>query len=150
METTQKTPFLGSVFMPIAHSHDAVTERYPTKYTRSVKVQISSGMNDVIDVLCTLLLRKYPSIDPVYEYTVLCFYQPLAARSWGGSRRSLLGTFVTFGTSPPQRPLSPQESLSGLSDFQKFLVFQIFSDIFRLQTSKPAISSIYYNYPCLS
>ena len=46
--------------MPIAHSHDAVTERYPTKYTRSVKVQISSGMNDVIDFICTLPLRKYP------------------------------------------------------------------------------------------
>ena len=27
-------------------------------------------MNDVIDVICTLLLRKYLSIDAVYEYTV--------------------------------------------------------------------------------
>ena len=26
-------------------------------------------MNDVIDVICTLLLHKYPSIDAVYEFT---------------------------------------------------------------------------------
>ena len=44
------------------------TERYPTKYTRSVKVQILSGMNDVIDVICTLLLSS--SIDAVYDCTV--------------------------------------------------------------------------------
>ena len=29
-------------------------------------------MNDVSDVICTLLLCKYPSIDAVYEYTVPC------------------------------------------------------------------------------
>ena len=29
-------------------------------------------MNDVIDVICTLLLRKYLSINAVYEYTVPC------------------------------------------------------------------------------
>ena len=27
-------------------------------------------MNDVTDVICTLLLCKYPSIDAVYEYSV--------------------------------------------------------------------------------
>ena len=35
------------------------TERYLTKYTRSVKVQITSGIDDVSDVICTLLLCKY-------------------------------------------------------------------------------------------
>ena len=29
-------------------------------------------MNDVTDVICTLLLCKYPSIDAVYEYFVPC------------------------------------------------------------------------------
>ena len=29
-------------------------------------------MNDVTDVICTLLLCKYPSIDAVYEYSVPC------------------------------------------------------------------------------
>ena len=32
-------------------------------------------MSDVIDVICTLLLRKYPSIDAVYECTVPCLVQ---------------------------------------------------------------------------
>ena len=57
--------------MIVSYGLLATTERYPTKYTRSVKVQISSGMNDVIDVICTLLLRKYPSIDAVYQATLL-------------------------------------------------------------------------------
>ena len=30
-------------------------------------------MNDVTDVICTLLLCKYPSIDAVYEYSVPWF-----------------------------------------------------------------------------
>ena len=36
-------------------------------------------MSDVIDVICTLLLRKYPSIDAVYEYSV-----PWVAADLGG------------------------------------------------------------------
>ena len=63
------------------------TERYTTKYTRSAKVQISSGMNDVTDVICTLLLCKYPSIDAVYEYSVPCLstdsYRELRYRKFG-------------------------------------------------------------------
>ena len=58
------------------------------------------------------------------------FYQPLAARSWGGSGRTslLLGTFVTFWTSPPKRQISLTSDLTILSGFQKNLDFQKFSD----------------------
>ena len=41
-------------------------------------------MNDVSDVICTLLLCKYPSIDAVYEYTV----------SW--TRSSNSGLLIVF------------------------------------------------------
>ena len=57
------------------------TERYPTKYTRSAKVQISSWLNDVTDVICTLLFCKYPSIDAVYEYSVPWWAGP-ELRKW--------------------------------------------------------------------
>ena len=82
--------FVLNSFISIKHSAFVWnTERYPTKYTRSVKVQISSGMNDVIDVICTLLLRKYPSIDAVYEYSVPCSEDNLlACNSRVISRRS--------------------------------------------------------------
>ena len=70
---------------------------YPTKYTGSVKVQISSGMNDVIDVICTLLLCKYPSIDAVYEYSVPWIPSSDADASDNASRTHRFFTPRCFG-----------------------------------------------------